>query len=284
VVRIAASQWGVIHHWQLVACGADDAMIARWTADGRLHRLHRGVYAVGHPAIPIEGRLVAALFFAGNGATLSHGAAAWWWGLVEEPPRVVDVSVLGRRRSTEGIVIHSRRGLQRTWERRLPVATVPQTLLDLAPTTPFDELRQLLAETEYRWPQRLPEVQAILRRGSTGSARLRAALARRLPQLARCRSELERRFVLLCDARGITLPEVNVRYRGFTIDAMWRRERVAVELDGLDGHRTPAQLESDHQRDLVLRAGGFVILRYTWNQVTRQAALVEADLRAALAR
>jgi predicted transcriptional regulator of viral defense system len=257
-------------------------MIARWSADGRLHRRHRGVYAVGHAAIPIEGRLVAALFFAGNGATLSHDTAAWWWGLTEERPGgVVHVSVPGRRRSTEGVQIHCRRSLDRTWHRRLPVTTIPQTLLDLASTTHVDRLRRLLAEAEFRHVD-LGEVEAILRRGHPGSAALRGALARHLPQLARCRSELERRLVLLCDARGLPLPEMNVPYRGFTIDAMWRAERVAVELDGLDGHRTPAQLELDHRRDLVLRAGGFLILRYTWHQVTRCAAEVEADLRAAL--
>jgi hypothetical protein len=253
-------------------------------AEGRLHPLHRDVYAVGHPAIPYEGRLAAALFFAGNGATLSHGAAAWWWELVEEQPRNIDVSVPGRRRSTDGVRLHSRRSFDRTWERRLPVTSVPQTLLDVAPTTSMNELRRLLAEVEYRWPRDLQPVQAILRRGCPGSARLRSALARRLPQLARCHSELERRFIFLCDARGLPLPEVNVRYGGFTIDAMWRAQRVAVELDGLDGHRTPAQLESDHQRDLMLRTAGFVVLRYTWNQVTCQAEMVEADVRAALAR
>jgi hypothetical protein len=282
-MRVAARQWGVVHHWQLVACGANDSMIARWTADGRLHRLHRGVYAVGHPAITFEGRLTAALFFAGHGATLSHLSAAWWWGLIEEQPGVIDVSVPGRRRSTEGVVIHCRRSLDRVWERRLPVTTVPQMLLDLAPTTPLDRLRTLLAEVDYRWPRELSQVHAVLGRGCPGSARLRTALERHLPQLARCRSEFERRFLLLCDARGLPLPDVNVRYRGFTIDAMWRRERVAVELDGLDAHRTPAQLESDHQRDLVLRAGGFIVLRYTWNQVTCQPDMVEADVRATLA-
>jgi predicted transcriptional regulator of viral defense system len=285
VVRVAEGQWGVIHRRQLAACGADDAMIARWIGDGRLHRLHRGVYAVGHPAIPTEGRLVAALFFGGTRATLSHDTAAWWWRLVKDVPEgPVHVSVPGRRRSTDGVQIHCRRSLDRTWHRRLPVATVPQTLLDLASSTPIDRLRLLLAEAEYRTRVDLREVEAVLRRGFPGSAALRDALARRLPQLARCRSELERRFLLLCEAAGIPLPEVNVRYRGFTIDAMWRAERVAVELDGLDGHRTPAQLEQDHQRDLVLRAGGFTVVRYTWHQVTQLAAEVEADVREALDR
>jgi predicted transcriptional regulator of viral defense system len=283
VVEVAATQWGVINNRQLRECGASRTTVWRWVAEGRVHPLHRDVYAVGHPAIPLEGRLTAALFFAGNGATLSHHSAAWWWELSEKQPGLIDVSVPGRRRSTGGVVIHCRRSFDRTWERRLPVTSVPQTLLDLAPTTSFDGLRTFLAEAEYRRVD-LQRVEAILRRGCPGSARLRGALARRLPQLARCRSELERRFVFMCDARGLPLPEVNVRYRGFTIDAMWRAQRVAVELDGLDGHRTPAQLESDHQRDLMLRAAGFVVLRYTWNQVTCQPELVEADVRAALAR
>jgi len=46
---------------------------------GWLHRLYPGVYAVGHPHVSMQGRLLAAAKSIGTGAVLSHfsGAAAW---------------------------------------------------------------------------------------------------------------------------------------------------------------------------------------------------------------
>jgi very-short-patch-repair endonuclease len=80
----------------------------------------------------------------------------------------------------------------------------------------------------------------------------------------------------------LPLPEVNVRLAGWMVDALWPEQRVVVELDGHQNHRSPAQIERDRRKDLELRAAGFIVLRYTWTQVIQQPGLVIADLRAAL--
>lgn len=239
---------------------------------------------MGHPAVPVEGKLVAALFFAGPGATLSHHTAAWWWGMVEERPEVIDISVPGRRRRGTGIRFHHPRELDRTWHRRLPVTTPSRTSLDLAETESIGRMRRVLAETEFLGLVDLREVEATLRRGHAGSATLRAALTRHNPLFARTRSELERRLLELCESAGLPLPEVNVMVCGFLVDAYWPEQRVVVELDGGAAHRSPARRERDYERDLVLRGVGITVCRYTWHQVTRRAALVETDLRETLER
>jgi hypothetical protein len=94
--------------------------------------IHRGVYALGHPWVPIEGRLVAALIHAGPDAVLSHATAAWWWRLVPDQPDVLDVSSLSRAGSVPNVRVHRPRTLDPTRHRRFPVTTVPRTLLDLA--------------------------------------------------------------------------------------------------------------------------------------------------------
>jgi very-short-patch-repair endonuclease len=143
-------------------------------------------------------------------------------------------------------------------------------------------LRRALAEVQFKQLARLEDVAAVIGRGRVGSRALRRAVTLHEPRLARTLSELEERFLALCERQAIPLPEVNVMICGFMVDAVWRDARVIVELDGRAAHSTAAAIERDHERDLVLRAAGYVVLRYTWQQVTRQAAAVAADLRTAL--
>jgi predicted transcriptional regulator of viral defense system len=75
--------------------------IADWVRAGRLHRLHRGVYAVGHDRLRREGRWLAAVMACGPGAALSHRDAAAVWELRQSNPAYIDVIVPsqnGRRR------------------------------------------------------------------------------------------------------------------------------------------------------------------------------------------
>jgi predicted transcriptional regulator of viral defense system len=97
VTRLAERQSGVIARAQLERIGVGPATTASWVDDGRLQRVHRGVYAVGHRTLTVEGRLVAALLYAGPGAMLSHATAAWWLGIWGGEPRRIHVSVSGRR-------------------------------------------------------------------------------------------------------------------------------------------------------------------------------------------
>ena len=120
--------------------------------------------------------------------------------------------------------------------------------------------------------------------GKPGSAQLRKALESHLPQLARTRSELERVFLPLLERQGLPIPEINVTVNGVLVDAVWRDARVVVELDGHRGHRTRAQIEKDRRNDLRLRAAGYTVLRYTWDQVTKEPDLVAGDLRLALSQ
>ena len=106
--------------------------------------------------------------------------------------------------------------------------------------------------------------------------------SRHQPRLALTRSALERAFIGLCESHALPLPELNVYVDGWLVDAVWWDQRVVVELDGLKAHRTRAQLERDHERDLALRAGGFVVVRYTYRQLVEQASSIAAELRGLL--
>jgi len=281
---VAGAQRGAISRAQLRAAGVVDATISRWFAEGYIHRHLPGVYTVGHDSLSVEGRLNAALLYAGDGAVLSHATAAWWWGLMDAEPRIVHVSTSARRVPQRDLRIHGRRAAETTTHRRLPVTTVAQTLLDFASQATVNQVRKALAEADYRRILDPRAIDRILRRGAPGSSVLRRALDQHQPQLAHTRSELERRFLDLCAGAELPLPAVNVKLSGLTVDAVWRAEKVIVELDGSQGHSTPAQMQRDRDRDLKLRAAGYVVLRYTWAQITQRPHEVVADLQRVLSR
>ena len=80
------------------------------------------------------------------------------------------------------------------------------------------------------------------------------------------------------------IPELNAYVEGFKVDALWRDERLVVELDGHATHANPVANEEDRHRELVLRRAGYRVCRYTWQQVTARPDALTGDLRLQLAR
>jgi predicted transcriptional regulator of viral defense system len=275
---LAQRQHGVVSRAQLHAQGVAGTAITRWLRAGRLHRIHPHVYALGHRAISLEGQLWAALLYAGGGAVLSHTTAAWMWSLIDAEPRRIHLVARDRRRSLPGVRVHRRRLVERAECRGLPVTPVARTLLDLAGTLSFRQLRRAMSEADYRGLLDPSEIAAVLGRGRSGSRALRGALDTHLPELAQSLSVLEERFFELCEMAALPLPEVNASVGSIRVDALWPAERVAVELDGGDAHGNWAQIKRDRQRELALRAKGLQVVRYTWEQITTRADEVAADL------
>jgi very-short-patch-repair endonuclease len=284
VMRVADLQWGRMSRSQLRAVGASDARVARWIRDGYLRQVLPHVYAIGHVAQSVEADLIAAVLYAGPDAMLSHATALWWHGLLENRPPATQVSTRRKCASLNGVQVYARRRLQLIHHRRLPTTTVAQALLDFSATAPLDSVVRALAEADYRRVLNHREVDAMCGPGRPGSATLKQALNRHTPELARTKSALERAFHALCRRGEIPAYEVNSWVCGFKVDAFWPELGVVVELDGVQGHATPAQIRRDHRRDLILRAAGYVVVRYSYDQVMYDADVVLADLRAVLER
>jgi very-short-patch-repair endonuclease len=278
VAAVAARQRGRIRYDQLRAIGISDRTIGRWRRTGYLHSDLPRVYAVGHPGRSTESDLGAALLYAGPGAMLSHGTALWRLGLLKYPPQHIHVSTPRRVKSLDGILVHGRRPLPRIWRNGLPTTTPSQALLDFAATGQHDLLRLALANADYHDLLDLAKLKRLTGRGIKGSAALNHALQIHLPELAGTRSELERLLLTFCQKHNLPIPETNVYVEGHLVDAYWRQQRVIVEVDGYQGHRTRAQLHHDHQRDLELRAAGYIVLRYTRRQIERHSKEVARDL------
>ncbi len=278
-VELASRQFWAIARRQLLATGFSAARIRSWVRSGRLHPSLPGVYAWGREELGGEGELAAALLYAGPGSALGGLTGLWWLGLLNRRPNPIDIDAPGRSRCRPGIRIRHPARVERTWHRRLPVASLPDALLAAAPALSRNALRLVLARAEFDAALDLTALHADLGPGRAGTTAVRAAMAAHLPQLARCANGFEREFVLLCESYGLPLPEPNARVGRFRPDMLWRDARLIVELDGRAAHHTAAQIASDLSRQAELESRGFRVIRFTWAEVHDDPAAVAAELR-----
>jgi very-short-patch-repair endonuclease/predicted transcriptional regulator of viral defense system len=280
---LVRAQHGVVARWQLLELGMSAPAIRHRLSTARLHRIERGVYAVGRPTVTRRGRWMAAVLGGGPGAVLSHGSAAALWSFGEEVDGRIEISVpvdSSRRRPT--VEVHRRPGLRQgdmTKHDGIPVTGVPRTLVDIAARLGRARLERAVNEAD-RLELVNPEV--LLARleeysGQRGVARLREILGGRTFRLTD--SELERRFLRLIEAAGLPMPETGVRLNGFRVDFFWPDLGLVVETDGLRYHRTPAQQARDRLRDQAHTAAGMTPLRFTHEQVRFQADYVQETLK-----
>jgi very-short-patch-repair endonuclease len=286
---MAAERDGVLSIHQLRSCGLDDDAVAVRVRRGSLHRMHRGVYAVGHAGVTLNGRFRAAVLACGPRGVLSHFAAAALWGFLPWEERYVEVTVVGgRARRIPGLSVHRARSLRRVdVDRRhgFLVTSPARTLLDLAAVLPQRALRRAARRALAERVVSVAELGRVAARynGHRGAGRLRALLAGRL---APTRSDLEDDLLDLLDEAGIERPEVNapLRLSGRTIvpDYLWRERRLAVEADGASWHDDPLTRENDADKQAILEAHGIRVLRVTWTQATTRPEQTVARIRAAL--
>jgi very-short-patch-repair endonuclease len=273
---------------QLEEAGLGRRGASKRVAKGQLHRIHRGVYAVGHRGLSWHGRWMAAVLACGEGAVLSHGSAASLWGLlkpIEGPTHVSTPSTTGRK-TRRGIHIHrcpslrtqslaepspspsyspgrgGRRGrlLLTTHRDNIPVTTVPRTIEDLRASS-------------------LPEylVRRAIRQAELKGLRLDGI------ETDRTRSDLETAFLALFASHRIPPPEVNPKIGRYEVDFLWRAQKLIVEADTFTYHRGSISFEDDHARDLDLRQRGYAVLRFTDKQLEAEPERVVADIRSELA-
>jgi hypothetical protein len=252
IATLAASQHGVIARWQLRALGMSDHLVDHRLRARRLHRVHRGVFAAGHPVLTIEGRWMAAVLAGGDGAVLSHATAAAAWGLRPIGAGAIHVTIPGDhgRKRRAGIRIHRSTTLtpdDATTHRGIPITSPVRTIIDLATALKGRPLEQALDRAEQRG---LVDFADLAARPLPRS--LQAQLSRYTAGTTFTRSELEERFLKLCDDHGLPRPETNTLIEGQEVDFVWRDARLIAEVDGYAYHRSPTAFEADRERDVVL--------------------------------
>jgi very-short-patch-repair endonuclease len=290
IATLAGAQHGVVARWQLRALGLGVAAIDHRVRAARLHRVHQGVYAVGHRVLTVEGRWMAAVMAGGANAVLSHASAATAWELRPRGAGAIHITLpgdAGRRRRT-GLRLHRSATLEpsdTTTHLAIPITTPTRTLIDVAATLKGRPLEHALDRAEQLGLVDFAGLaeRVTARPGRPGSPSLQALLSRYAAGSTVTRSEMEERFLRLCDDHGLPRPETNTRIEGKEVDFVWRDARLIVEVDGYRYHRSPSAFEDDRERDVILTVAGWHVLRFTWAQLTRRPAWVASAVSKRLA-
>jgi hypothetical protein len=289
LAELAERQYGVVSIRQLErTLGYSRNAIQRDVAAGRLHLLHRGVYAVGHRLVPVHGRCLAAVLACGPDALLSHRSAAWLWGITRTGPAPLHVTSPIPRKPRLPIKLHHSRILttgDRAFEDRIPVTALPRTLLDCAAELSLLHLRRMIERSEERRLFDLRPIEDLLQRSGRhrGRRRLRQAIALYQP-VPFTRSGFERLFFEAVLEAGLPRPATNFVTAGFELDVYWPEHRFAVELDTYATHGTNAAFERDHLRDEDLRLAGVELTRVTDVRFHREPKAVLERVATLLAR
>jgi hypothetical protein len=285
----AAVRDGVASIAQLAECGLDRDAIAVRVRRGVLHRIHRGVYAVGHPGISLRGRFRAAVLAGKRGTALARFSAAADWGFIEWQEREPEIIVTrGGARRIPGIKVYRSRTLVRRDVRDrhgIPVTSPARTLLDLATVLPEKALRRAARQAQAMRLVTPREIEEICDRlaGHRGVGKLRRVVAGGPAPTA---SPLEDIVLDLLDRAGIPRPLINrpLRCGGRTIvpDFLWPDRRLALEADSVTWHEHKLVRENDADKQAILEANGYRVIRVTKAQAERHQQQTLARIRAAL--
>jgi very-short-patch-repair endonuclease len=288
VAALAADEHGVLGVGELSQCGLSTDAIQDRGQIGWLHRKHRGVYAVGHPNVSLEGEFLAAVKACGAHAWLSHYAAAALWKMVEWDDRRIEVTVFGvGTRAHSGLCVHLTKllapdDLQR--HRGIRVTSPVRTAYDLAAQLPYPRLRRAVRQAASLHLLNVETMaRALPRLGRRrGARKIRRILAE---GPAPTRSVLEDVVLDLIREAGLEPPDVNnamrIGSRCFVPDFRWPKRRLVVEADGAPWHEHKLAREDDAERQALLEANGDRVLRVTWEQALRRRSQSVARIRTA---
>lgn len=288
VAALAARQHGRIRFDQLVACGLDDAAVARRVKKGQLHRVHTGVYAVGHTAETMHAQIAAAVLAGGATAVASHWSSAALHGFVRwDGRRVLDVTVLGRTgRGRPGIRFHRPRTLHprdTIRVQRIPTTTAARALLEIAPQLSDRRLKRAVRQAQAERATNVRLIAETLRRAprTRGSRRLAAIIATGAAPTASGDEDIVLDLLL---QEGFAHPDVNrpldIGHAIYYPDLRWPGRRLILEVDSA-WHDGPLADELDAARQADLEAAGERVLRTTAEQAIRAPRQLIRRLQAA---
>ncbi len=272
--------------------GIDRKSLDRRVSSGMLEQVDRNMFRFASSLPSWHQRALAAVWAHGPDALLSHRAAALLHRLdgIESAPFEILTTRGGRRRRRSNTWVHETKDLppvDRMVKDSIPCTAPARLVLDLAAVVPpfrtdqafEDVLRRRLCTTE----QVADRFVQLARGGRPGTAVMRELLAKRIGREVPTRTEFERRVRDLAAEAGLVTPAAQIKVRidetEVYLDLGWPDRLLGVECDGLFDHGSSIQLPWDDDRQNQLQLRGWLILRFTWQTLTRTPETVVQQLR-----
>ncbi len=230
---------------------------------------------------------MAAVLSCGQDAVLSHRSAIALWDLRPPIDGAIDVTdPLRSRIGHQGIRVHRSRSLapqDRTVHRGIPVTSVHRAILDFAETAPAQQVRLAIEMADRQELYDGHAMDDLLarspgRKGVKPLKTLRATMRGAATPITR--SELEDLFLArIREAGDIPEPQANVLIEGEWVDFAWVKQRLIVEVDGYQWHKTRADFEGNRRRDTKLQLAGFRVMRPTAQRIRYEPDELVSDVR-----
>jgi hypothetical protein len=293
VLQFMGANGGVITRAEALALGMAPATLARRVRTGQLVKVGHGIYVL--PGVLRTERSLLRAATRALGAVASHESAARLHGLDGLDPRRVSVSVpIRRTHRFDGVIVHQITDLTPddiTEVDGIPVTTPSRTIIDLAAVLPEGKLAEIVDQAVRRnlvsYESLSEHLESLARRGKPGVSKLRRVLEPRLGGTFVTDSTLESRLLQVLSDGGLPRPDTQYRPPWLKrvngrVDLAYVEAEVIIEGDSLKWHGTPEGFQTDRQRDNLAQLAGWIILRFTWEDITKRPAYVVSTVRRAL--
>ncbi|MDQ6835370.1 MAG: DUF559 domain-containing protein [Actinomycetota bacterium] len=281
---MAARQHGLVTRFQLRASGLGPETIDYRLRQRRLIAVHRGVYFVNYVRREPVAKAAAAVLAGRPHAVLSHDSAAALWGFQQSWPPTPEVTLSKGDRRTPGIRVHTSKTLGPIDIREhhgIRTTTPARALLDTARRLTQAARARAINDARLAGLIHLDALNDLLSRNPNHPGTPLLAPFVHSPTNP-TRSSFEDIFPGWIAANDLPIPRMNVKVCGVEVDALFEAEKVIVELDGYQFHRTRHSFEIDRERDAVLAQAGFLVIRITWERLHRAPVKEAQRLRAIL--
>jgi very-short-patch-repair endonuclease len=242
---------------------------------------------VGTPRT-LQQRALAAVWGIGEGAIASHRTGMALWGVDRPADDPIDVVLESRRRFVQrsDVIVHRPRDLvdlRPVLRDRIPVTNPVRALLDLGAVDPdgvYPAAVHVLS-TRLASPAALRAgLMRHARRGRNGITAYRSMLDMLETDGRPVDSELESQMTQLLRQHDLPPAIFHARVAGYEVDFLVRDSTVVLECDGWESHGLDRnQFEYDRARAADITGAGFVIVHFTWRQVTEAPAAVVRRIR-----
>lgn len=289
---IARQSDGVITRAEANARGVTDRQLYRRVASGLLERVFPELYVhLGTPATSTQALRIASMASRG---VISHRSAAHLHGLLKRPPPLPEVTVdVHRRFRHPGVVVHRNDRLDDCDVMvvgGLLTTTAVRALIDIGTKVTFVTLTRaterglragLFTEDEVYTTRR-----RLARRGRDGVGPVGTLLDCRSADLRATDSDLELMLWEVIERSDLPMPrrqvEVVANGASYRLDMAYPERRLALEGDGYGAHTERATFEKDRVRQNDLLLDGWLVLRFTWEQIIGHPEQVARSIRRAL--